>query len=735
MRRFYIYAFGLVCGLASFVQTAYAVASFNELKQQYLSSDALLLDRHGIIIDQMRVDLKERKFSWVNLQDISPALRNALIASEDKRFYQHSGVDWSAVSASAWGNFWNTKTRGASTITMQLAGLLEDDLKRRAGGRSFSQKISQAYVAERLEASWRKDQILEAYLNLVPFRGELIGVHALSRVLFDKHPSGLNQVESAIAVALIRAPNVSALKVSERACHILKEQQHPEFCANLEGQSVLLFSHLGAKATSFDGAGQSGFSAIHLAPHFARRLLSTEHRSVRSTLDGKLQSFAKDSLVRQLSALVDRNVEDGAIVVFDNASGDVLAWVGSSGNLSDASQVDGVTALRQAGSTLKPFLYELALEKKFITAASLLDDQPVNIITSGGLYVPQNYDKHFKGLVSARTALASSLNIPAVRVLVSVSEDVFFQRLQSLGFQLRETGSYYGYSLALGSADVSLLNLANAYRSLANSGRYSQPRYRINDNLSPSLQIMDEGATYIVNDVLSDRAARSVTFGLENALSTRMFSAVKTGTSKDMRDNWCIGFSDKYTVGVWVGNASGAPMWDVSGMTGAAPVWQEIMHYLYTRDHSAQAAHSRPLPPNVVESKIHYSDNTEPARREFFLKGTEQTEIVITQSDQISSSIRYPVPGMLIALDPDIPFARQRVYFNASASNTKTSLVLDGHVVPVHFLKKSNNSAELQYEWFPWPGKHVLSLLSQTGELLDQVKFEVRGAVDKKGQP
>ncbi len=614
---------------------------------------------------------------------------------------------------------------------MQLAGLLEDDLKRRSGGRSFSQKISQAYIAQQLEQGWRKDQILEAYLNLVPFRGELVGAHALSRVLFDKHPGGLDQVESAIAVSLIRAPNAAALKVSERACRILKDQQHPEFCVNLEGQTALAFSHLSAKATPLNDIN-SGGASVHLAPHYARKLLTAENRAVTSTIDGKLQIFAKDSLVRQLSSLVDRNVEDGAIVVLDNASGDILSWVGSSGNLSDAAQVDGVVALRQAGSTLKPFLYELALEKRLITAASLLDDTPVNISTSGGLYVPQNYDKHFKGLISARTALASSLNIPAVRILVGVSDDAFFQRLQSLGFQLRESGGYYGYSLALGSADVSLLNLSNAYRSLANGGRYSPPRFRLNDALPKSLPVMDPGASYIVNDVLSDRAARSVTFGLENALSTRMWSAVKTGTSKDMRDNWCIGFSERYTVGVWVGNASGAPMWDVSGVTGAAPVWQEIMQYLQTRDRYSQKAAKRPLPPNVLASKIHYRDGAEPTRTEFFLRGTEQSEIYSAQSDQILPTIVYPKMGMIVALDPDIPFARQRMRLNASGVQAKTVLVLDGHVVPVQNAKRSNSISDLNYEWFPWPGKHVLSLVNQQGELLDQVRFEVRGAVEKR---
>ncbi|MFS2117773.1 biosynthetic peptidoglycan transglycosylase, partial [Herbaspirillum frisingense] len=189
--------------------SASALPSFAEVQRDFLPSEASLLDRNGELLQRLRVNMDERKLAWVKLEDVSPALRQALIASEDRRFYQHSGIDWNAVAASAWGNLWNTRTRGASTITMQLAGLLHDDLRRKSGARTLTQKVSQAWIAQSLERSWRKDQILEAYLNLVSFRGELVGVHALSRVMFGKHPSGLDQGEAAIAVALIRAPNAT----------------------------------------------------------------------------------------------------------------------------------------------------------------------------------------------------------------------------------------------------------------------------------------------------------------------------------------------------------------------------------------------------------------------------------------------------------------------------------------------------------------------------------------------
>ncbi len=713
----------LVCGNAAAVQT------FADVQRDFRSSEASLLDRNGEVLHQLRLNPHERRLSWVGLEAISPALRNALVASEDRQFYQHGGVDWSAVAGAAWGNLWNRRTRGASTITMQLAGLLDDDLRRKAGTRSITQKLSQAMVAQSLERHWRKDQILEAYLNLVSFRGELVGVHALSRVLFDKHPSGLNQSEAAIAVALIRAPNARAVKVAERACRILKDQQAPQECVGLLGITTLALARPTARA---DTAGSS--MAPQLAPHLARKLLKAtgpSMQSTRSTLDLTTQRFARDALTRQLSALVERNIEDGAVLVLDNATGDVLAWVGSSGALSDAAEVDAVVALRQAGSTLKPFLYELAIERQWMTAASILDDSPVNLATAAGLYIPQNYDRQFKGPVSLRTALASSLNIPAVRTLVTVTPERFFQRLQAVGLNLRESGDYYGYSLALGSADVSLLALTNAYRTFANQGRYAPVRTSSADPVSPFKPVMDPPSAFIIGTILSDRSARARTFGLENALSTRIWSAVKTGTSKDMRDNWCIGYSDRYTVGVWVGNASGSPMWDVSGVTGAAPVWQEVMHHLHARSpqvqHGQQAPKAPPMPTGVTAQTIYYQDHLEASRTEYFLTGTEQTLVSRAQVALLRASIHYPTAGMLVALDPDIPPAHQRIRFAARGIKAGT-WQLDGKPLPRQ-RRKGVVAADMDVDWMPWPGKHTLALLDASGALVDQVRFEVRGAV------
>ncbi|WP_249222724.1 penicillin-binding protein 1C [Noviherbaspirillum sp. L7-7A] len=689
---------------------AQAVQGYDAVRAAYRPSDALLLDRRGAPLQQVRIDASARRLAWVSLADISPAMRNALVASEDKRFYQHAGVDWNAVAAAAWGSLWHSRTRGASTITMQLAGLLDEGLRRGAAPRSGPQKLEQALTAKALERGWRKDQILEAYLNLVNFRGELVGVHALARVMFGKHPEGLDQVESALAVALIRGPNAGAALVARRACAILTEQGAPALCQGLEGVTQLRLARLA-------GPDRAVASAPQLAPHLGRRLVKAAGAQVTSTLDAGLQRHARDALQRHLAALDGRNIEDGAVLVLDNASGDVLAWVGSSGALSDAREVDAVLAARQAGSTLKPFLYGLALEERRLTAASLLDDSPLNLATASGLYMPQNYDQQYKGAVSLRTALGSSLNIPAVRTLVMVTPERLFQRLQALGVKLPASGDFYGYSLALGSADISLLALTNAYRALAAGGRSQPVRTVLNAPAVPPAQVMDGNAAWIIGDILSDGSARARTFGLDSPLSTRFWSAVKTGTSKDMRDNWCIGYSARYTVGVWVGNASGESMWNVSGVTGAAPVWQDVMHYL----HAGAPAAAPARPAGVLAREIRYGHGEEAARTEYFLPGTEQALIVAVEPDALPAAIRYPTPGMVVALDPDIPPARQRIRLVAQGM-AQPRWRLDGKLLP---------ASPGRHDWAPWPGRHRLELLDAGNRVLDQVEFDVRGAIAK----
>lgn len=694
----------------------FAVPSFNEVKSNWRASDVIFLDRTGSEIQRIRVDKKVRKLDWVKLDDISSPFQEALIASEDKRFYEHNGIDWAAVTKAGWSNLWNDHSRGASTLTMQLGGLIDLQLQRSGGRRSVWQKLNQGLTARELEKSWSKAQIVEAYLNLVSFRGELLGISALSAVMFGKAPSGLNLQESAIAVALLRAPNASAWQVSQRACHILKEMKREENCQAVLGKTVLAFARRGLNYQPTEP----------MAPHFARKWLNrfpyTEPGSrIRTTLDGDLQRYATTVLKRHLGELSHRNVEDGAILVLDNRTGDILAWVGSSGHFSQAAEVDGVTAVRQAGSVLKPFLYQIALDGKWLNAASLLEDRPINLGTQSGLYSPQNYSRDFKGPVSLRTALASSLNIPAVRVIEMVTPERFHQRLLTVGMKtLDREGDYYGYSLALGAADIRLYDVTNAYRTLANLGKQSEPRWTLTAPISTQTQILDEKTSFIIGDILSDRTARARGFGLESALGTPFWSAVKTGTSKDMRDNWTIGYSRHYTVGVWVGNASGAPMWDVSGMHGAAPIWLSLMKYLHQH---GKPSLPPPLPQGIEKVRVHFQGEIEANREEYFLPGTKQATVYFNADDKQENVPRIvaPIEGAIYAIDPDIPPRHQKIVFQSS-----------GVEKPSWWLNAKRIGQGKKVFWGIWPGKHTLQLRDEAGQALETLNFEVRGVLLKE---
>ena len=755
MREALSLACRLACALAfaaGAALPAQAIPTYAEVRQDFKPSDTLVLSQEGEIVQRLRTDSTVRRGQWVALADISPALRTALVLSEDKRFYEHSGVDWRAASAAAWGNLWNQRTRGASTITMQLAGLLDGDWRQGPGGRSVVQKLGQTVAAQVLDRRWRKDQVLEAYLNLVPFRSELVGIDALSRTLFGKAAHGLDDREAAVAAALVRAPNARPGLVAQRACGVLREMQRRpgQAAAQVDCDALDLFTTAALQRRAFD-------ASEGIAPHFARYLLRQQAAAgkavaerVDSSLRAPLQRFAVQTLAQHLRELQGRNVEDGAVLVLDNATGAVLAWVGSSGQLSQAGEVDGVLALRQPGSTLKPFLYAQAIAERRLTAASLVDDSPAHIATASGLYIPQNYDRQFKGWVSARTALAASLNVPAVRTLVMVTPDAFHRQLGALGLPLRESGDYFGYSLALGSPEVPLLHLTNAFRTLANGGSRGPVRVWPGQPGAATVRAIDAGAAFIVGDILSDGNARSRTFGTDSVLATRFWSAVKTGTSKDMRDNWAVGWSARYTVGVWVGNASGAAMHDVSGTSGAAPIWAAVMGFLHAREPSRAPA----APKGLVRQAVQFGAlqaaqegaaplPLEAAREEWFVPGTQQARFAIdtgpadeavaakrgarplraapvavqAADEPPSARILAPVPGTIIALDPDIPPERQRLQFVASGGRDLRWRI-DG--------REQGRGA--RSAWPPWPGRHQLELVDARGKVHDTLQFEVRGA-------
>jgi penicillin-binding protein 1C len=543
--------------------------SFAEVRAHWRPSDAQLLDRHGDILYEMRIEPHGRRLAWTPLADISPALQEAVIVTEDRRFFAHHGVDGRALAGAILDHLAGMRSRGASTIAMQLAPLLHLEMGR-GGHRSMLQKLMQMRAAHALEQHWSKQQILEAYLNLVTWRGEVQGVSAATWILFDKAPHGVSGSEALVMAALLRAPNAKYNVVLHRtsALRPLLAPDDPRW-PNVRSAVDRVFA-------SPRGASKR----VELALHVAARLLGEHGMSARSTLDLDLQRFADETLKRHVNEVHDRSVDDGAVLVVENATGHVWAYVGSAGEMSPAAWVDGVRSLRQPGSALKPFLYAAAIDSHLLTAASLLEDTPLELPEERGVYRPLDYDGKFRGLVSSRTALGSSLNVPAVRTIKLLGVETFAAVLHDLHLRsVVEAGDFYGAALALGSADVSLWDLAGAYRTPANAGVWSPLRLSADSvEPSPPQRIYSAAAAFVISDILADRASRSATFGLENSLATRYWSAVKTGTSKDMRDNWCVGYTNKFTVGVWVGNVSGAPMRDVSGITGAAPVWLDVMN-------------------------------------------------------------------------------------------------------------------------------------------------------------
>jgi penicillin-binding protein 1C len=679
-----------------------AMPAFDEVRAGWRSSEAWLYDRDGRLLDSERVDFARRRLAWVPLGDISPAVRDAVVQSEDRRFWSHRGVDWLAVASAARARLTSKRSgdgsRGASTLAMQLAAFLDPTLAQ-PGRRGWRTKIRQMRAGQALASTWSREQMLEAYFNLVPLRGEVQGIGAGAQSLFGKKPAEMNRSDAALFAGLLPDPAADATALGRRACRIARARD----CAAIRAAAATLVS--GEHAARFDPG---------LAPHLAVRLLDKPGKRVATTIDRRIQAAAIVALRRQLSGLGANRVRDGAVVVLDNATGDVLAYVGGVGLKSTAAEVDGANARRQAGSTLKPHLYAQVIEHGWLTAASILDDSPVQLDTASGLYVPKNYDHSFKGPVSVRHALASSLNVPAVRALVIDDVQQFRDRLWALGYHgLVEDGEYYGFSLALGSAEVSLVEQANAFRTFANQGRWSPARFLRGEKPQDARQIVSPAAAFIVGDILADASARADAFGADSALRLPFWAAAKTGTSKGMRDNWCVGFSDRFTVAVWVGNLEGDSMRAVSGTSGAAPVWRDVMLALHAGNPGTPPA----MPDGVEVRQVSLPGTREPPRREYFLAGTAQSEIAAAPQAARRPRITSPVSGSVYALDPDIPLDRQRLAVIVSGSVAGYRLILD---------KRPLGDADAGQQILPRQGSHMLALVDPGGRMIDRVRFTVR---------
>jgi penicillin-binding protein 1C len=522
----------------------------------------------------------------VPLRQVSPRFLAAIVATEDARFDHHLGVDPIALGRAAWqlGRTRHVVT-GGSTITMQLARLRYDL------PRTFVGKIGEMVLARRIEAGTPKGAILEAYVNRLPMGGDLTGVEAGARTYFGTPASELDLARAALLAALPNDP----VRLDPYAHRAALEARRRDVLARMVATGAVSADDAArAAAERVDVLPRS--DGIAAAPHLLFRLaggVAPDATRVRTTLDGGLQAFVENATRQVVGDLSERRARDGAAVVLDNRDGAILAYVGSADYFAraGAGKNDGVVALRQPGSTLKPFLYELAFERRIVRPTTILADVPATYGLPGShAYSPGDYSDRFAGPVRARIALADSLNVPAVRVLSGVGVASFLERLRALGFRhLTKDADHYGLGLALGDGEVTLEELAEAYAAIANDGRpvrvhaLAEAGGVASDTARDAARIGEASEWSLVTDVLADAHARARAFGVASLLRTSFPSAVKTGTSSDFRDTWTVGFTRDYTVAAWVGNFDGAPMQRVSGVTGAAPLWNRIVRHLAER--------------------------------------------------------------------------------------------------------------------------------------------------------
>ncbi len=694
----WVFCVALLFLLLLFVRSLLTFPDYNKFRYGYFRlSDGVVLDRNLYPLSFVRTDFNLRRAGYVRLREVNSRFLNLLIRSEDKRFYSHGGIDVVSVISSLRDFVLRGRMRGASTINMQFVrnyyGLGQENVVLR--------KIKEIYYAVIIDLRWSKSEILEAYINTVPVKGEISGIYTAAWGLFGKSPEYLTETESLILLSLIKRPSVSREELVKAAL-----RNNGNLGLNIsENEIEKIISKLPERYYIPKPADY--------LPVLSERLLRNHKSPVVTTIDKEIQKTALEITRSFVSVLKGKNLNDAALLVAENRTGEILAYIPNSFELSSGKYVDGVKAKRQAGSTLKPFLYEYLLEQRLLTAASIIEDFPLFIGKKGVVYSPQNYDRTYKGYVSVRTALASSLNIPAVKSIMIAGVENYTGHLKGLGFQPEksdEIEDYYGESLALGSLDVSLFELVRAYMILANGGLYKNLRISKKE-MAEEKRVLDEKAVYIIQSILSDRDARSLTFDLENTLSTPFYSAVKTGTSKDMRDNWCVGFSSEYTVGVWTGNFSGEPMHNVSGSHGASQIWFALMKELHKKTGSKP-----PLTPyGVIKKRIVFKPAYEPVRDEYFIEGTEPSGDEIPVDTGNIPRIIYPPDGTVIALDPAIPVSQQLLYVY---TNCRDCILLSN--------SRKVESHDTVYMLGIEKGRHTLELIDASGHILDSSNYEVR---------
>ncbi len=604
-----------------------------------------ILDRNGkLLYEVLQPDFGKRTI--VPLREIPQSFINATLAAEDINFYSHPGVDVFAIARAVVFNVREQRiVSGASTITQQLVR----NIIGKTEVRDLGDKVLEAAYAVRITNMYSKDEILELYLNRVYYGNMSYGAQSAALDYFGKNLNDLDLAQSSLIAGLPQSPSrynpfEAFDSAKQRQKYVLEQMAKNGYITREEADAAF------AEPLTLRPARHS-----ILAPHFVHFVLNElENKygeealrkgglTVRTTLDLDLQLKAERIIERQIARLERNNVQSGALVAMDVKNGQVLAWVGSADYFDEEihGAVDVVTSLRQPGSSIKPLTYLLAFEKGY-TPATVIFDIPTQFNTDSGPYSPKNYDLKFHGPVRARTALASSFNIPAVKTLEYVGIDSFIVFLRKLGIDtLNMPASHYGLALTLGGGEVRLIDMAGAFNVIANYGtRFDYSTVLEvkdgNGNLIEEWRRPREefvlGArgrehAYQVIDILKDADARLPGFGESTVLELPFEAAVKTGTTRNFKDNWTIGFSPELLTAVWVGNADASAMENISGITGAAPIWSDFMK------EAGGAGGSFEVPSGIVETEICEvsgklpTDLCEKRVFEIFARGDEPKEL------------------------------------------------------------------------------------------------------------
>jgi len=521
----------------------------------------------------------------VRKKELPEHLIQALLAFEDKRFFYHPGVDPLAMMRAMFLNVKSGRVvSGGSTITMQVARMLE----RRP--RTLKSKFLEMLWAIKLEEHYSKSEILELYFNMAPYGGNIEGVAAASYLYFGKNVSQLSIDEAASLVAIPNQPNRLRPDRNPRAL----EKRRNDVLAQMKKEDFISTDIFEETRSLSIHARRA--SIPNLAPHFTHWIRSQTVRSqVHSTINLNLQRQVEKLLQDHLGEFDRGSISNGAIIVLDNESREVLAYVGSQDfhDRSISGQVDGVRALRSPGSTLKPFVYAMAIDRGLIGVNTLLEDVPLRYPD----WSPENFDGKFRGIVSARDALISSLNIPAVRLAAKLEPDGLQPLLEQAGLSSFEPNRDYGLSMVLGGCEVRLLELANAYASLASLGMHKPLRFDLNAPAVPAKRVLSAGATYLVSEILTDLTRPELSEVWRETSSIGQFSW-KTGTSYGRRDAWSVGYNRRYTVGIWAGNFDGHGAAEIVGSYAAAPLLFRVLNILPAKDTDEWLAQ-----PNSVQTR------------------------------------------------------------------------------------------------------------------------------------